>query len=215
MVKSTYEGTLHGVLGRLDLELAADGVVAVLVEGTLQRVALPAEYIVAVLRVARLVACAPDERLRAVLGPEVLVVEVLGLVSSSALDAKQQEANQSLETYLPHDFVHQLLVSRLVTVEAGPSVGETNLRQFHRMARGAAPAGLEGSPIGVGYVRLMVGTVDVLAVPARREGNRGPYATGTEALGQGLGVSARAGRAAAAAESRHAVLVDWRLAAVA
>lgn len=63
----------------LVLQLRAPVAVAVRVHGDLQRVALPAEHVVAVVSVAREVPEAPDERLGSILGPLRLLVEGRGV----------------------------------------------------------------------------------------------------------------------------------------
>ncbi len=80
-------GALAGLGGGLGLEGAAGVARALGVHGALQGVALPAEEVITVQTEAGLVGHAPEEGLRAILGPLGLVVEARAV---------------------EHDFVHNL-----------------------------------------------------------------------------------------------------------
>lgn len=120
-------------LGRVDdlvLEVLALGAHAVGgVHALLQLVILPAENVVAVLAEARVVAVAEVEGLRAVGGPEALVVE---------------------GRRVPDDFVHELWNADWVRGRAAAAEAEE----------------VGGAAGRVGDVRLVIGRVEVLAVPA-------------------------------------------------
>ena len=71
-----------------------------------------------------------------------------------------------------------------------------DLGDLDGMGRRAGAAALKGTRGRVRDVRLVVWAVDVLAVPARREGHGHAPAAAAGRLGEGLGVGARAGCAA-------------------
>lgn len=206
----------QGLLDRLGLEHGAAVSAAAGVERALQRVALPAKDVVAVLAVSGTgrkfsrtfqskgtqfegdsrVAHRVDQRL-AILGPQLRIVEL---------------------ARVPHDLVHEL-------------------GQPDRVAGRAGARRLEAAAAGVRDMALVVRAVDVLAVPAsvvfscqtmrtasvpsgtglifmisghpRGEGDGRPDAAGTDAVGERGRVVARAGRAA------EGVLLDVVLASVA
>lgn len=113
------------------------------IHGLLERVILPAENVIGMVREPGGVATRPDERLVAV--GEVGRVDVVER-------------------------------SRI------PDRLEQNLRQTNGVRGGARAAGLEGAALGVGDVVLVVGGVEVLAVPAGREA-----VVGHDAVGARLG----------------------------
>ena len=52
------------------------------------------------------------------------------------------------------------------------------------MARRALPVGFKSAHVGIRNMRLVIWAVDVLPVPACREGDGSPDSSGAEALGK-------------------------------
>jgi hypothetical protein len=91
------------------------------------------------------VAHAVDEGLRAVFGPDVLVVERAGV---------------------PHDFVHQWRGSQLVDLEQTQNRSLLILGHLDWMGAWAWPRGFERTTAWVGHVGLVVRAVEILSIPA-------------------------------------------------
>jgi len=127
LLDGALNGTLVGLVDGLGLE--AGGGQAGLVHGALERITLPAKEVITVSAETLVVIEAPDERLRAISGPERLVVESGGV---------------------PHGLVGNLGHADGVSGWASTGVDEASL-------------------YGVVHMVLVVGAVEILAVPARGE----------------------------------------------
>jgi hypothetical protein len=126
---------------------------------------------------------------------------VHGLLEGVALPAEQVvavDAHARLVAHAPEEGLAAVGRPVLLVVEL-PGVEHDlvhDLRDLDRVRSRARAARLEGARGRVGDVRLVVGRVERLAVPARREGDGHAPAAAARRLGELAGVGPGAGRAA-------------------
>ena len=176
LVHPLGDGALVGLFDRLRQQVSAGGAQAAAVHGPLKRVALPAKDIVAMLTVTRGVTRRQNERLGPILGPVLFVVERRSIPD----DLKQGRIStlaKELGSAIGHDVEQQDLGDRgggsrkTQHVKRRGTCLEHNLGDLDGVCVRALPTDvptIKGLSAGdrVGNVRLVVGRVEVLAVPA-------------------------------------------------